>query len=413
MTTPAKLTTLGTESQAQGAFYVPRFEVKIEGANLPRDVLRDVRSLTYQDSVDSIDSFQLEINNWDEVDRSFRYIGSETAAELTPGNAAYGRRTLFEPCGKEVEVRMGYGESTQLVTMLKGHFTTMKPAFTDGSAVLTVTGLNVLHQLRRKQYTTTWTDKKDSEIAQDLAQRTDAGKKRFPLPIVIDRNAMGDEKPVPLVTQRNQYDIDFLFQRARVRGYVVFIQEADASTGRPRQLYFGPSQPGMIPGLREVEFRLTWGRSLIEFKPKLTTANQVRQVTVRGWHRTRKQLITRTVTLDDPRIRINQDLYRVLNACDPHEEIVVDEPVFTNCQARERAIAILRDQTKQIVTATDVKVVGLPDLRSGQVVTIDGVGARLSGEYFVTKTTHTIDDNGYLTTFDCRREQYAGQGGAR
>jgi len=405
-------TTLSTESKAQGGFYVPRFEVRIDGANLPQNVLREIRKITYQDSVDTTDSFQLEVDNWDEVNHEFRYIGAETADQLKPGNKAYPRRTLFEPCGKEVEVRMGYGASAHLVTMLKGHFTTMQPEFTDGPAILKVTGLNVLHQLRRKQYTSHWENKKDSEIARNLAQLTDGGKKRFPLPIVIDDNAMGNEKPMPLVTQNNQYDIDFLFQRARVRGYVIFIQEADSTTGRPRQLYFGPSREGMIPGLRDVEFRLTWGASLSEFRPKLTTANQVRKVTVRGWHRTRKEPITRTVTLDDPRIRVNEDLYRVLGACDPHEEIVVDEPVFTNCQARERAIAILRDQTKQIVTATDVKVVGLPDLRSGQVVTIDGVGARLSGEYFITKTTHTIDDNGYLTTFDCRREQYTGKRGA-
>ena len=102
------------------------------------------------------------------------------------------------------------------------------------------------------------------------------------------------------MTQRNQYDIDFLFQRARIRGYVIFIQEAKA--GKPRQLYFGPSREGMIPGLRDVEFRLTWGRSLMEFRPKLTTANQVRKVTVRGWHQSRKELITRkAATLDDPR----------------------------------------------------------------------------------------------------------------
>jgi phage protein D len=401
-------TPLAQESRDQGAFYVPRFQVKIAGANLPHDVLYDVRSLTYEDSIDSIDSFQMEVNNWDEVEREFRYIGSETSAELQAGSPKYARRTLFEPCGKEVELLLGYGD--KLVTMLRGHFTTMKPAFSDGPATLTVTGLNVLHQLRRKQYTTTWTNKKDSEIAQDLANRTDEGHRRFPLPIVIDQNATQNEKPVPIVTQHNQYDIDFLFHRARVRGYVLFIQEADAASGRPRQLYFGPSRKGMIPGLRDVEFRLTWGRSLMEFKPKITTANQVRSVTVRGWHRQRKQPITRTVTLDDQRISINQDLYRILNACDPHEELVVDEPIFTNCQARERAIAILRDQTKQIVTADDVKVVGLPDLRAGQVVIIDGVGARLSGEYFITKTTHTFDDNGYITTFNCRREQYAGQG---
>ncbi len=215
------------------------------------------------------------------------------------------------------------------------------------------------------------------------------------------------------MTQHNQYDIDFLFQRARKRGYVVFVQEADA-THRPAS---GSStsarrKPGMIPGLRDVTFELAWGASLIEFKPTITTANQISSVTVRGWHRTRKEPITRTVTLDDERITANTDLHRVINACDAREEMVVDEPVFTNCEARERAIAILLDQTKQMVTA-DVKVVGLPDLRAGQIVVITELGARLSGKYFVTKTTHTIDDTGYLTTFSCRRERAGWTDGTR
>lgn len=401
-------TTLLEESQRQGGFYVPRFEVKVEGVDLPRDVLFDVSSVTYEDSVDSIDSFKLTINNWDDERREYKFIGSETEAQLQKGHRDEPRVTLFEPCGKEVLLLMGYG--SRLVTMLKGHFTTMQPEFKDGRAQLTVTGLNVLHQLRRKQYTTTWTDKRDSEIAQDIGQRTDNGRKRFPLPIVIDQNALGTEKPIPLVTQHNQYDIDFLFQRARMRGYVLFIQEEDKATNRPRQLYFGPSQAGMVPGLRDVSFELKWGASLMEFKPKLTTANQISSVTVRGWHRTRRTAISRTVKLDDERLTVNRDLHRILNACDAREELVVDEPVFTNCEARERAIAILLDQTKQMVTAEDVKVVGLPDLRAGQVVDITNLGARLSGRYFVTKTSHTIDDKGYITTFSCRREQYQGGG---
>lgn len=393
--------TLQHESLDQGGFYVPRYEVKIEGANLPRDVLFDVRSLTYHDDVDGLDGFDLVVNNWDEARRAFKYIGSETSAQLAEGHPDRARFTLFEPCGKEVELRLGYGN--RFTTMLKGTFTTMQPSYDDGAAQLTVSGLNVLHQLRRKQYTTTWVDKKDSEIAQDIAQRTDNGRRRFPLPIRIDDEALGKEKPIPIVTQENTYDIDFLFQRARKRGYVVFVQEADPATGRERALYFGPSKPGMIPGLRDVMFELAWGRSLIEFKPTIHTANQVSSVTVRGWHRVRKQPITRTVTLDDERITANTDLHRVINACAAREELVVDEPVFTNCEARERAIAILLDQTKEMVTA-DVKVVGLPDLRAGQIVVIKQLGARLSGKYFVTKTQHTVDDSGYLTTFSCRRE---------
>jgi phage protein D len=49
--------------------------------------------------------------------------------------------------------------------------------------------------------------------------------------------------------------------------------------------------------------------------------------------------------------------------------------------------------------------VGLPDLRAGSVVYIDGLGERFSGRYFVTSTTHAISDSGYTTQFECRREE--------
>ena len=52
-----------------------------------------------------------------------------------------------------------------------------------------------------------------------------------------------------------------------------------------------------------------------------------------------------------------------------------------------------------MVTATG-STVGLPDLRAGSVVEIDGLGDRFSGRYFVTGTTHTIGDGGYTTQFD-------------
>jgi phage protein D len=397
------ITSLYDESISHGGFYVPRFQVKIDGANLPKDILYDVLSVTYTDSVDSLDTFTLDVNNWDDSRREFKFIGSERPEQLVAGKDFDPLKTLFEPCNKTVEIRMGYG--ADLVTMIKGHFTTMAPTFNDGPPRMSVTGLNVLHELRRKQYSGGWENKTDSEIAKNIAQLTDHGAKRFPLPIVTEDGAVGREKKIDMVTQKNQYDIDFLWSRARQRGYVVAIQEATSTT--PRQLYFGRSNSGTIPGLREVTFQLDRGKTLVEFTPKITTANQVKSVTVRGWHRTRKQLISRKVTLDDISKELNPDLARIVHDCDAREEVVVDEPVFTNCQAFERAKAILISQFRLLVTAK-VKCVGLPDLRAGQYVQIGGLGSRLSGRYFITGSTHRIGDDGYTTEFDCRREDIGG-----
>lgn len=409
-----ELVTLAEESKGRGGFYVPRFEVKIEGVGLPEDVLRDVTQLTYKDNVKEIDSFELTVNNWDAATGSFKYVGSETEESLKGGTPEGLRHRLFEPCNKEVLVSMGYDD--YLRVMLTGTFTTMEPNFPAGGApTLSVRGLNVLHQLRRKQYTHSWENMTDSRIALDIAtlKDKDTKKNRFPLPVETDPGAQ--ETPLTYLAQKNQYDIDFLLTRARSRGYVVFILEADPEVpGSTRRLYFGPSDsvarlyPGSANvvrggGLRDVTFELEWGRSLVDFKPTLTTANQIKSVTVNGWDRKKKEKISETVTLDDPKLNRNEDLYELLQKCDPREECVVDEPVFTKDEARKRALAILKDRQKEMVKAAGTTV-GLPDLRAGKLVQLKGLGSRFSGTYFVTDTTHTIGPGGYTTKFNARRE---------
>lgn len=382
------------ESLDQGHFYVPQFEVKIAGVGLPRDVLRDVTQLTYKDNIKEIDGFELTINNWNPETRDFKYVGSKTGE----------KEHLFDPCNKEVEIWMGYAGHLQL--MLKGTFTTLEPNFpASGAPTLAARGLNVLHQLRRKQYTYSWEKTKDSKIAKSITQLNDPDtkKKRFPLPIIAENEK--NESEIPYVAQKNQYDIDFLLSRARERGYVVLVQEGDPKgqgDKRQRYLYFGPSDEKIL-GLRDVTFKLEWGVSLIDFKPTLTTANQIKSVTVNGWDRKTKKAISETVNLDDKKLNLNSDLRDLLKSCDPREEHVVDEPVFTTAQARERAIAILKDKQKEVIKAS-ATCIGLPDLRAGKRVQIDGLGARFSGTYFVTETTHTIGDSGYTTKFNCRRE---------
>lgn len=394
------LVTLNEESFQQGGFYVPQYEVKVGGENLPSGVVRDIVSLTYKDNIKEIDSFEVTVNNWDTFTQDFKYVGAETAASLESS----ANHSLFDPCGKDVEVWMGYLNELRL--MVKGTFTTLEPNFLSGGGpTLTVRGLNALHKLRTKQYTNTWGDIRDSDVVKNkIGTLLDAQthRKRFPMPIEIAPGWEDREPLLPYLAQNNQYDIDYLLSRARERGYVVFIAEADAATHKPQRLYFGPSTAN-VAGLRDVTFVLKWGTSLIDFKPTLTTANQIKSVTVNGWDRRTRQPIHETVTIDDSKLNINADLRKTLGKCDPREERVVDEPVHTKQQARDRAFAILSDRHKDLVKASG-STVGLADLRAGQRVKIEGLGVRFSGLYFVTATTHTINDSGYITRFEARRE---------
>jgi len=78
--------------------------------------------------------------------------------------------------------------------------------------------------------------------------------------------------------------------------------------------------------------------------------------------------------------------------------------VFSEKDAKALAQGILKDRMKEIVKAS-ATCVGLPDLRAGRNVQLSGMGARFDGTYFITDTTHTINDSGYVTKFNARREQ--------
>src|SRR5262249_26884838 len=247
-------------------------------------------------NVNEIDSFEMTVNNWDATTRDFKYTGRSAPTD----DLTVDYQTIFDP-GQELELHMGYAPDLRL--MMTGQITTLEPNFPASVApTLAVRGLNVLHQLRKKQYTDYWpksgnTGIRDSEVAKDIGHLKDKNEKRFPLPIRIDPNALAAEPDMQHVFQKNQYDIVFLMGLARRRGYVVFVEETTDAAGKPvKQLYFGPSD-GQTPAQRDVTYRLEWGKSLTQFKPTLTTAKQVGSVTVRGWDRKKKKAIEVTVTL--------------------------------------------------------------------------------------------------------------------
>ncbi len=396
------------------SFYVPHFEVRIAGEVVPEAVIADVMQLTYKDNVREIDSVDLTVNNWDSGGRArqdaasragaqrFKYIGSETKDDLPGGRHPDRFATLFEPGRARVEVWLGYVGQLRLVSTV--NFTSLEPSFPSGGAPsLQVRGLNVLHSLRDTQHSSSWVGQKPSAIAEQLAKLTDKGKKRIPWPLEIDRNAMKREVAIDYIAQDNQHDVDFLLNLARRVGYELIVVEP--SQKAPRHLYFGPSKTAVRPA----DYELVWGETLMDFKPRLATAQQIAKVTVQGWDRRRKRPIKVTVDLNDAEVRrLNPDLQRLVKEAGGSETKIVEEPVFTEQEARQRARAILLDNLRQMVTAEGTTV-GLPDLRAGSRLMIAGVGARLSGEYFVLETTHSFGDSGYITRFKARREDERGR----
>ena len=219
------------------------------------------------------------------------------------------------------------------------------------------------------------------------------------------------------VAQDNQYDIDFLLPRgAQDRLRRLRRQEPQRARPRPRRAATSARPNARQPGVPDVTYELKWGISLIDFTPKLSTANQVKSVEVRSWDRAdqpRDPQEGRPSTHPDDRGQPRPAAPRRCSGqrgCDGCSRAKRSSSTSRSSppeQAERRAIALLSDRLKQLVEATGTTV-GLPDLRAGQRVRIVGLGARFSGTYFVTKTTHTINDSGYV--HQVHRAPRAGRG---
>lgn len=354
-------------------FYVPAFRVYLDGRKTPTDVVRDVTQVTYRDSITEMDSFELTINNYDADTRTYKYSDRDGDQNFDPG--------------KKLELHMGYYGQTELTKMIEGEITQLRPNFpASGAPTLQVSGLNVLHRLRKKQNTASYLKKTDIAIAKEIANRlnVDIEAKESPEGQVTNE----------YVLQDNQYDIIFLMGRARKIGYdITTIEGTD-------KLRFAPSTTQ-----QKRPYDLKYGKSLIQFQPTLTTKDQVNKVTVRGWDAAAKKPINVTVTRQQLNVRSmkRKDEQFIESAFD-REEIISNIPVRNEPEAKREARAALERIVKDMITGSG-STVGMPDLRAGTVVYIRGIGERFSGRYFITTTTHTINDSGYLTTFEARREE--------
>ena len=94
-------------------FFIPAFDIKLGGQDLPATPSHDILEVKYSDNIDQFDTFEMTVNNWDAEKEDFKYTGSRWGNRSDSALSA--RYDLFDP-GKTVEVWMGYFKPCLLYT---------------------------------------------------------------------------------------------------------------------------------------------------------------------------------------------------------------------------------------------------------------------------------------------------------
>jgi hypothetical protein len=163
---------------------------------------------------------------------------------------------------------------------------------------------------------------------------------------------------------------------------------------------------------------LTYGRSLIDFTPRISDVGQFAGVTVRLWLPNRKLEFTVTASWDYDRNSLDvsispgfggrvQELKETKDRYgNPSIITLVDEPVTLASVGRVILSKLIPSLNNRLTGSGNT--IGDPRIKAGSVLRLEGLGEQFGGLYRVTSAKHSIDSGGYHTSFNVRKEVWFG-----
>jgi uncharacterized protein len=200
--------------------------------------------------------------------------------------------------------------------------------------------------------------------------------------------------------QEGESDFQFLDRIAKENGWEIVVDHAGPLGGM--QLRFLSPLDHLTP-----DVTLKYGRSLIEFTPRLTKVGEIVSVSAFVWIAQLKTNFTVSVGWDWDRMSLSLKVspaFTPMGSAPSH--VVLDDPV-TLASAPRTILSELIPRLNRRLTASG-SCVGDPRIKAGSVLRIEGVGEALGGLYRVVSATHAIDGGGYRTSFDLRKEIWFG-----
>lgn len=144
-------------------------------------------------------------------------------------------------------------------------------------------------------------------------------------------------------------------------------------------------------------------KDITSFNVRVSSAEQVSSVEVRGWdYKTKKAIVSTKTDQTNAITSIGHGEGKKISTefkTSP-KMIVVDKPVFSTDEADTIAQALFNELSGEFVQA-DAKAIGNPDLRPGKKIELTDMG-KYSGSYYVTETRHIFEGRIYTTEFSVR-----------
>jgi uncharacterized protein involved in type VI secretion and phage assembly len=297
--------------------------------------------------------------------------------------------------GAKVKIFAGPVGGTATTPLFSGEVTALEAEIDASGTHAVARGYDISHRLQRGVRTRTFADTSEGEIVRRVA--SDAG---------IDVGEI-DDPPLThaFVSQANQSDFDFLRSRAREVGFDLAVQDD--------KLHFKPpvdssTAPAAGTFQSDGPLALVFGTNLNSFFPRITAAEQVGSVEVRGWDPDTQQTVlgnadaaTTSVDLANGAL---SPAFAAATFSSSSTFVVGDRPLSKQDEVDHVAKAVA-EQIGSAFAEADGVADGDPQLRVGAAVSVAGVGHPFEGKYTITASRHVFDAAGYRTHFSVSGRQ--------
>lgn len=342
------------------------FTVTVDGTPMPADLVPLMVSADVDDSLNLPDLVILRFRDPDRtvLAKSGMKIGSKLVVAATSRG------------------------STTPAPLITAEVTALEVEFDTTGTFTVVRGFDPAHRLFRGRRTETYTQVTASDVAKKVAQR--AG---LTLGTIDATTTVFDH-----LSQGGISDWEFLDGLAREIGHEVAVKDGKFEFRAPK-----PAADAPPPKSEQAEpLLLRQGSDLVRFRAVVTSAEQVKEVQVRGWDVASKKALvgtapakTRSAQLSGPGVAPT-DLAKTFG--DP-VYVATDVPFRIQSEV-DAAAKALSEQIAGASAEFEGAARGNPKIRAGTAIAIDNLGAPFDGKYVVTSSRHSYDQtNGYATHF--------------
>jgi phage protein D len=341
------------------------FLVEIDGTALPDDISPLLTAALVDDSQHYPDLFELRFRDPSHL------VLQKTGAKV----------------GSTVKITVSTTTSQTPVPLMTGEITALQSEFDTGGTFVVLRGYDAAHRLFRGRRTEAYTQMTASDIALKVAQR--AG---LPTGDVTSTSTVYEH-----VTQAGTSDWELMQRLAADVGFEVTVRDGKFGFGPPTRASGAPAAGGPA---NENPLVLKLGADLLRFRAVVTSAEQVKDVEVRGWDTATKQALTTTKPATTTSVVLpDVDPPKLAHTFGDARYVSSDVPHRTQAEV-DVAAAALAEAVAGVFAEFEGIARGNPDVRAGVAVTVDGLGSPFDGKYTVTTSRHRLDPTtGYTTSF--------------